>query len=602
MGNGVRFLQARDDFPVMVRLDRNAPVWELERWGAEALRFRPLEEEGFRLRGDGRRVLYRGRNKSHRFTILGNDRFEYDCILNREPESNVIALAMEGAERFDFFRQPDFGDDPFLKGSYAVYKKETLAGEGTGKLCHIHRPRIIDALGRRVWGDLAVAGNRLLITIPEGWLAGAKYPVVVDPTVGTTTVGSYTTWYDPDEGASRPLYLETAVGVNRFLIPQAFNGQAAAYVYAYSNDYETPVKPVLYSDNGNVPNARRSASEGSFDVAVSGSKPAGWRSAAFSTNTNIAAGTYIWFGLFCVFFRVRFDYGAKCFMDYWDGYSDIPNTYPLYHVSSYYDFKISMYFDYSSAQHYVRTITQGVTLHENIRRTGSYIRNAQMTAGGTTALQKAGVFHREVETEGAVFGAAGRFLTMPRGIGDIAGNISATGKILSVFRFLSGGAGITGEAQRAAGFNRDIADSVQAHTVTGRIRGFIRMLAASVAAFESAGYFRSLLAIIADCVRANGEAGHIGDYLRGLWETAGIETETGIAGEYCRGVGDVVRGVSSLGRALSVFIKLVSGMFIHDFLVRRFLVSREEVKLKSAVVREVVVESRIGEWGVGSRE
>jgi hypothetical protein len=183
---------------------------------------------------------------------------------------------------------------------------------------------------------------------------------------------------------------------------------------------------------------------------------------------------------------------------------------------------------------------------------------------------------------------------MPRGIGDTVKSNAAMGKMLSVFRFLSGGAGITGEAQRAAGFNRGIADSVQAQTTANRIRGFIRVLAASVVAFESAGYFRSLLALIADCVRADDEPGHTGDYLRGLFETAGIETETGIAGEYCRSVGDVVRGVSSLGRALSVFIKLASGVFIHDFLVRRFLVSREEVKLKSAVGREIVVESRVG--------
>jgi hypothetical protein len=123
--------------------------------------------------------MYRGRKRYHRFTILGDTAFEYDCILEREPESNIITLVMEGAEKFDFFRQPDFIKDPLLAGSYAVYNKETLIGEGTGKLCHIHRPEIIDSRGRRCWGDLSVAGNRLCITIPEEWLSEAKYPVVV---------------------------------------------------------------------------------------------------------------------------------------------------------------------------------------------------------------------------------------------------------------------------------------------------------------------------------------------------------------------------------------------------------------------------------------
>ena len=186
----VKFRQSIADFPLTVSLGDKAPTWGLSRWDGKGLHFRPSDDEGFTLRGDKQRLVYKGRRRSHRFTILGDGAFEYDCILLREPESNTISLVMDGVERFDFFRQPDFVPDPFLKGSYAVYKKETLLGEGTGKLCHIHRPEIIDAKGRRCWGDLSVVGNVLRITIPEWWLSEAVYPVIVDPTIGTTTSGS----------------------------------------------------------------------------------------------------------------------------------------------------------------------------------------------------------------------------------------------------------------------------------------------------------------------------------------------------------------------------------------------------------------------------
>ena len=192
-----RFLQSAGDFPCVVSLGEKAPVWGLSRWAGPGLRFLPSDDEGFALRGDKQRLVYKGRQRSHRFTILGDTAFEYDYILEKEPESNTISLVMEGAEQFDFFRQPDFVKDPFLKGSYAVYKKETFIGEGTGKLCHIHRPLIIDSRGQRCWGDLSVTGNKLCITILETWLSEAKYPVVVDPTIGTTTVGSHEKWYDP---------------------------------------------------------------------------------------------------------------------------------------------------------------------------------------------------------------------------------------------------------------------------------------------------------------------------------------------------------------------------------------------------------------------
>jgi hypothetical protein len=191
-----RFLQSPEDFPLTVSLGEKAPAWGLSRWGSQGLRFLPPDDGGgFTLRGDRRQFFYRGRKRSHRFTILGDTAFEYDCILEKEPESNVITLLMEGAGNYDFFRQPGFADDPLLAGSYAVYKKETPAGEGTGKLCHIRRPEIIDSRGRRCWGDLSVVENRLCIAIPEEWLSGAEYPVIVDPVIGSSTAGAWHYFY-----------------------------------------------------------------------------------------------------------------------------------------------------------------------------------------------------------------------------------------------------------------------------------------------------------------------------------------------------------------------------------------------------------------------
>jgi hypothetical protein len=213
----VRFKQSLKDFPLTVNLDKKIPEWSLSRWnGKNSLRFVPVDDEGFTLRGDRHRLLYKGRRRSHRFTILNDGAFEYDCILLKEPESNVISLRMEGAEQYDFFRQPDFVPDDFLKGSYAVYKKETLIGQGTGKLCHIHRPLIIDALGRKVWGELAVVGNELRITIPEWWLSTAKYPVTVDPTIGTTSIGSLTNGTDPNNSGYKKPYLDNEYLINKF--------------------------------------------------------------------------------------------------------------------------------------------------------------------------------------------------------------------------------------------------------------------------------------------------------------------------------------------------------------------------------------------------
>jgi hypothetical protein len=85
------FRQSLHDFPCPVTLGKRGPSFGLHRF-RQGLRFVPPDEEGFTLRGDKQRLLYKGRRRSHRFTILGDTAFEYDCILEREPESNAITL------------------------------------------------------------------------------------------------------------------------------------------------------------------------------------------------------------------------------------------------------------------------------------------------------------------------------------------------------------------------------------------------------------------------------------------------------------------------------------------------------------------------------
>jgi len=435
----ILFRQSLSDFPCPVTLGRVTPSFGLHRF-KQGLRFVPTDDEGFALRGDKRRLLYKGRKKSHRFTILGDTAFEYDCILLKEPESNVITLRMEGAENFDFFRQPDFVKESFLKGSYAVYKKETLIGEGTGKLCHIHRPEIIDAGGRRCWGELAVAGNELNIIIPELWLSEAKYPVVVDPTIGTTTVGSQYLWdADPPEPWVQ-LIFESSLAVNRFLISDKINGLCTAYMYSNvdTND-DAGGRPILYSDNGNSPLIRKSMNEQFADFTVNRNTPAGWRSSTFQSNGEISSGTYIWFGVYTdCFWEPRFDYGARCYIGEWLGLGNsIPNLFPMLDVNLYFDFRLSMYFTYTAAQNHIRTITQGVRLSDTRRLTGNYIRKVNDVLTGTDSQNYYVLFIRSVSDNVQVLHAFRRWGKFIRGLKFNAENIAVINRKAEYKRFTS---------------------------------------------------------------------------------------------------------------------------------------------------------------------
>jgi hypothetical protein len=438
----VRFLQSANDFPLAVDLGGKVPSWGLSRWrGNRGLRFVPDSDEGFALRGDGRQLLYKGRKQSHRFTILGDGAFEYDCILNREPDSNIIALKIEGAEAFDFFRQPDFIKDPFLAGSYAVYKKETFIGEGTGKLCHIHRPKIIDALGRWTWGNLSITGDTLNISIPEQWLGEAKYPVVVDPTIGTATVGSQTTGPDPDNDDYDRPWIEGQIAVNRFFVGQGGGGTCTASVYTYYDEVYNFVTPCLYTDYNVKPYVRASKDEHDVQVMVSSKIPAGWRTNTFQMDGGIAASSYIWFGVLAPWFTTRFDYGGVCYK-LWPDYDTYPELeeelIPIIEIGpwdSYCTLKWSWYFQYTAAQGFSRTLTQGVTLTDTRKLKGDYKRIAKMNSQSSTDIGSLFGRFRLILSEAAVFGIAGHWGDYFRGLLTEAGNTAETALAAEYYRF-----------------------------------------------------------------------------------------------------------------------------------------------------------------------
>lgn len=158
---------------------------------------------------------------------------EFEIILKRKPKTNVFPFRLE-ARGLRFAYQPplteewkvgdrhapdgrkvgavsetwvlDTKGEPLFHrpenvvGSWAVYhaaKKDDFSkvggrNYGTGKVCHIYRPELIDAEGSRAWAELAVdtAAGQLTITAPQDFLDKAVYPVMVDPTFGESGYGA----------------------------------------------------------------------------------------------------------------------------------------------------------------------------------------------------------------------------------------------------------------------------------------------------------------------------------------------------------------------------------------------------------------------------
>jgi len=150
-----------------------------------------------------------------------DDAYEFEIELSKAPQDGIVEMDIE-TENLKFLYQDALNIEmasttctPTLcgevsrpenvVGSYAVYH-ETKEGDLTklggenykaGKVFHIYRPKLIDANGDWIWGELYVdtALGILRITGDTSWYSKAAYPVIVDPTFGFTSIGgsSYTT-------------------------------------------------------------------------------------------------------------------------------------------------------------------------------------------------------------------------------------------------------------------------------------------------------------------------------------------------------------------------------------------------------------------------
>jgi hypothetical protein len=201
-------------------------------------------------------------------------------------------------------------------------------------------------------------------------------------------VGSQYLWDNDPPEPWIPLCFELAIPVNRFFVSETISKNCLAFFYTNEDDSEAGGRPVIYTDNLNQPYLKRTINESLINFRVTPSNPKGWRSGSFMLIDSIPAGSYIWFGCFAEFYWFcRFDYGAKCYLDSYWGITDyVPSVYPIWNANHYYDFKLSMYFTYSSSQNYVRTITQGVTLTDSRKLIENHKRTVTQTAGVDSLL------------------------------------------------------------------------------------------------------------------------------------------------------------------------------------------------------------------------
>lgn len=169
-------------------------------------------------------MVYGGEKNGKPIQKLQNELggLEFEIILKQKPPTNKIVFDIE-TKGLKFYYQslltPEEAEHCFrpdnVVGSYAVYhatrtslhKRQVDAEKyKCGKAFHIYRPRLEDADGVWVWGELNIdiESQKLTVTIPQDFLDDAKYPVrhAAGATFGCETIGgSYETHADSMTGS-----------------------------------------------------------------------------------------------------------------------------------------------------------------------------------------------------------------------------------------------------------------------------------------------------------------------------------------------------------------------------------------------------------------
>jgi hypothetical protein len=448
---------------------------------------------------------------------------------------------------------------------------------------------IIDARGRKVWGDLSIVGNVLRITIPEQWLAEAAYPVVVDPTVGTTTVGGLS---HPVENPDRGSSLVYEIAVNRFLAPAKITGQCKAWAYfSHINTNNHNYHPRLYDDNNNKPSIRRSCNEGSifwglwlddnYKTLPVENTPK-WKSTTFDVISTINEGSYIWFGGYGEVYYPRFDYGALLYKAYQEYiYEDDDDEegieypdFPYFGYERTYDRKVSWYFEFiNQSQNYIRTITQGVSLSDSRKLTAEYKRSATQTARVNSTLLRFETFYRKCEMTLLNTMSLSRFPVFSRTLTE---SIKATL-----------------EKKESRSISRMCIDDVEIKSENKRFLNAIRLIQDGLKGLDSQTASFVFFRYLTEDVTAMHKLNHWGVFIRGLLVMAESTADISHGANYYRFQTDMVQAEGSVFRGLLLFVKIVTGVFVRDFLLRRFLIAREELTLKSCITRDLILDSKI---------
>jgi hypothetical protein len=240
-----------------------------------------------------------------------------------------------------------------------------------------------------------------------------------------------------------------------------------------------------------------------------------------------------------------------------------------------------------------RTMPDQTAVQSGMTRRGDSKRSIGNTAIPETVVKRYAGINRKLSTAGSVRDGLLRFLTFPRYIAEIIKITGGPRIIRKLLRRVTLRAGNTGTARPEIEFRRDIASPVNITEAATRHPVFLRAVLNAISTGDYSAYSVAWLRRLPEQGTAADQNRHSGGYIRGLYTVAGSMAETSHNGEYYRKQQDTAYSEGVSLRHLFIFLRLVTLSLVRDYLIGRFLRSKEEVVIKSPVCREIILDSTL---------
>jgi hypothetical protein len=236
---------------------------------------------------------------------------------------------------------------------------------------------------------------------------------------------------------------------------------------------------------------------------------------------------------------------------------------------------LSMYFSWGAAvTDFVRVIVNGVSVNDNQMRLARYIRKSIAdVAVSDIRRQTVGLF---------------------RNVANAVAIADILTKLRSVFVFITDTASsLALVVERIRTIPRFIADYAYGFDTALYWRGIIRTISNTIRINSGFAWLRCRVRTIVENVRLTHKTSKKFAYIRVMDTKAHSSAETKRRGDFHRFNDDTLSLPDNPIRSVGYSIKIFTTSLIRDYVISRFLVSQDEIKLKSRITTEIIFKSHI---------